>query len=434
MATLNSLDFCFISKFFFIRKPISIVILRKILKPINVLIFNLQIRNFFKKKNLVCVRQIGHKFFFRVNIRQNIIKSFYRTRKIFPEVRVNFFNVFPYKNKNFKLERSFFQFCKKRNSSFLKKKKKFKQTRPSLQTLIIMRKLSAIDHMNSNKNIIQFHSYPNFCFKKYICKVQVCLEFLKNYCSILFSKINFSPNGFYKLFLCKNYLINEFLDLPFELGYNKILSLFKLGYNFNLKLTHCIEIYKNSLYLLIFCEFISIFSPRFSDKIFFILPRFYFNKKKKIKWKNQLPQKLFSTAEKSFKIIIESNFRIYAYKKKDTDHYILQQFSEMLYRLPNLYVGDLTTKSINKALKNGISAENIISFIKNNLHGVCPNIPLNVIEQIKIWELEKMNNFITEIIFASTSNKILIKDFKNYCEQTIVLKKKGKHLTIILKI
>jgi len=184
----------------------------------------------------------------------------------------------------------------------------------------------------------------------------------------------------------------------------------------------------------IFCEFISIFSPRFSDKIFFILPRFYFNKKKKIKWKNQLPQKLFSTAEKSFKIIIESNFRIYAYKKKDTDHYILQQFSEMLYRLPNLYVGDLTTKSINKALKNGISAENIISFIKNNLHGVCPNIPLNVIEQIKIWELEKMNNFITEIIFASTSNKILIKDFKNYCEQTIVLKKKGKHLTIILKI
>ena len=176
------------------------------------------------------------------------------------------------------------------------------------------------------------------------------------------------------------------------------------------------------------------FHQGFLIKYFLYFPDFISIRKKKIKWKNQLPQKLFSTAEKSFKIIIESNFRIYAYKKKDTDHYILQQFSEMLYRLPNLYVGDLTTKSINKALKNGISAENIISFIKNNLHGVCPNVPLNVIEQIKIWELEKMNNFITEIIFASTSNKILIKDFKNYCEQTIVLKKKGKHLTIILKL
>ena len=63
---------------------------------------------------------------------------------------------------------------------------------------------------------------------------------------------------------------------------------------------------------------------------------------------------------------------------------ILQQFSETLYQLPNLFVADLTVKSINKALKNGISGDNILSFVQNNLHYVCKEVPSNVIEQIKI--------------------------------------------------
>mmetsp|Transcript_64256 Transcript_64256/g.103908 ORF Transcript_64256/g.103908 Transcript_64256/m.103908 type:complete len:152 (-) Transcript_64256:2090-2545(-) len=129
---------------------------------------------------------------------------------------------------------------------------------------------------------------------------------------------------------------------------------------------------------------------------------------------------IFSTEIKCFKIIIESNFRLYAYKKKKTHIDILQQFSETLYQLPNLFVGDLTVKSINKAFKNGISGDNILSFIRNNLHHVCKIIPSNVIEQIKIWELDKRSNFISKVIFASNLNKVWSSSLNYNLNQTIV--------------
>jgi len=129
---------------------------------------------------------------------------------------------------------------------------------------------------------------------------------------------------------------------------------------------------------------------------------------------------IFSTEIKCFKVIIESNFRLYAYKKKKIHIDIIQQFSETLYHLPNLFVGDLTVKSINKAFKNGISGNNILSFIRNNLHNVCKIIPSNVIEQIKIWELDKRNNFISKVIFASNLNKFWSSNLNYNLNQIIV--------------
>lgn len=43
-------------------------------------------------------------------------------------------------------------------------------------------------------------------------------------------------------------------------------------------------------------------------------------------------------------------------------------FTEFLYRLPNVVVGVLTRDSVGQALRNGITAEQIITFLKIHAH------------------------------------------------------------------
>lgn len=43
-------------------------------------------------------------------------------------------------------------------------------------------------------------------------------------------------------------------------------------------------------------------------------------------------------------------------------------FAEFLFRFPNLVVGVITRDSIRQALRSGISAEQIISFLKMHAH------------------------------------------------------------------
>eukprot|EP01132_Coremiostelium_polycephalum_P007571 gene7571-9307_t len=92
-------------------------------------------------------------------------------------------------------------------------------------------------------------------------------------------------------------------------------------------------------------------------------------------------------------IILETNYRLYAYTSSSLQISLLSLFVKMLYRLPNLAVGIITRESIRTALIHGITAEQIIDFIKKNAH---PNsvqigspVPDVVGEQIRIWESER---------------------------------------------
>jgi len=176
-----------------------------------------------------------------------------------------------------------------------------------------------------------------------------------------------------------------------------------------------------------------IFYSKNSDKIFFRLHRFNFYEKRIPLSTNFREKKLNFKNKNLFKIIIESNFRVYAYKKKKTEIEVLQQFSETLYHLPNLFVGDLTVKSMNKALKNGISGENILSFLQNNLHPTCKKIPTNVSEQIKIWGLERKKNFICKMILASNKSNIWLQNFKRISNKNITLLKKKNFKALIFE-
>ncbi|CAI9106700.1 OLC1v1005913C2 [Oldenlandia corymbosa var. corymbosa] len=89
-------------------------------------------------------------------------------------------------------------------------------------------------------------------------------------------------------------------------------------------------------------------------------------------------------------VVIETNFRMYAYSTSKLHSEILRLFSRVEYQLPNLIVGAITRESLYKAFQNGITAEQIISFLQQNAHPRVaqriPSVPENVTDQIRLWE------------------------------------------------
>uniref|UniRef100_A0A8C6MCX6 General transcription factor IIH subunit 4 n=1 Tax=Nothobranchius furzeri TaxID=105023 RepID=A0A8C6MCX6_NOTFU len=68
-------------------------------------------------------------------------------------------------------------------------------------------------------------------------------------------------------------------------------------------------------------------------------------------------------------------------------------FCEMLYRFPNVVVAQLTRESVQQAIANGITAQQIIHFLKTRAHPVIlkqtPVLPPTITDQIRLWELER---------------------------------------------
>lgn len=84
-------------------------------------------------------------------------------------------------------------------------------------------------------------------------------------------------------------------------------------------------------------------------------------------------------------------------------------------RFPNLVVGVLTRDSVRQALRGGITAEQIIGYLRQHAHpqmlqaeGKHP-LPPTVVDQIKLWELERnrltytegvlYNQFLSQVLF-----------------------------------
>ncbi|XP_061690615.1 general transcription factor IIH subunit 4 isoform X6 [Syngnathoides biaculeatus] len=68
-------------------------------------------------------------------------------------------------------------------------------------------------------------------------------------------------------------------------------------------------------------------------------------------------------------------------------------FSEMLYRFPNVVVAQVTRESVQQAIANGITAQQIIHFLRTRAHPIMlkqtPVLPPTVTDQIRLWELER---------------------------------------------
>lgn len=96
-----------------------------------------------------------------------------------------------------------------------------------------------------------------------------------------------------------------------------------------------------------------------------------------------------STRKQGF-VVVETNFRMYAYSTSKLHCEILRLFARIEYQLPNLIVGAITKESLYSAFDNGITAEQIISFLQQNAHPRAaekvPTVPENVTDQIRLWE------------------------------------------------
>ncbi|XP_044460906.1 general transcription and DNA repair factor IIH subunit TFB2 [Mangifera indica] len=97
-----------------------------------------------------------------------------------------------------------------------------------------------------------------------------------------------------------------------------------------------------------------------------------------------------SSSRKEGFVVVETNFRMYAYSTSKLHCEILRLFSRIEYQLPNLIVGAITKESLYNAFENGITAEQIISFLRQNAHSrvadKVPSVPENVSDQIRLWE------------------------------------------------
>ncbi|KAJ2918502.1 hypothetical protein MD484_g1939, partial [Candolleomyces efflorescens] len=118
-------------------------------------------------------------------------------------------------------------------------------------------------------------------------------------------------------------------------------------------------------------------------------------------------------------IILETNYRVYAYTDNPLQTAVLDLFASLKYRFPNLVVGSITRESVKKALLNGISADQIISYLITHAHPNMrknnPLLPVTVQDQIRLWELEKNRlksqdgNLYTE--FASQADYELVLNY-----------------------
>ncbi|KAG9399715.1 General transcription factor IIH subunit 4 [Aphanomyces cochlioides] len=107
-----------------------------------------------------------------------------------------------------------------------------------------------------------------------------------------------------------------------------------------------------------------------------------------------VPRPIASTSSAShLLIVVETNFKVYAYTESTLHIAMLSVFVDIVARLPNLAVGYLTRESIRSALIHGISAEQIYDFLMQHAHpkmlANSPVIPENIADQLYLWQRER---------------------------------------------
>ncbi|KAG1136888.1 hypothetical protein G6F37_011470 [Rhizopus arrhizus] len=92
-------------------------------------------------------------------------------------------------------------------------------------------------------------------------------------------------------------------------------------------------------------------------------------------------------------IILETNYKLYAYTDSPLQIAVLNLFVQLQSRFRNMVTGVITRDSIRNALMKGITAEQIIYYLQSHAHPQMrketPVLPLTVVDQIRLWEMER---------------------------------------------
>ncbi|KAK4665657.1 RNA polymerase II transcription factor B 52 kDa subunit [Podospora pseudopauciseta] len=102
-------------------------------------------------------------------------------------------------------------------------------------------------------------------------------------------------------------------------------------------------------------------------------------------------------ADENGGIVVETNYRIYAYTSSPLQIAILKLFCRLHMRFPNMVTARLTRESVQEAIKEGITANQIIDYLVAHAHPQMRRaaaakgttvIPPTVMDQIRLWQLE----------------------------------------------
>lgn len=126
-------------------------------------------------------------------------------------------------------------------------------------------------------------------------------------------------------------------------------------------------------------------------------------------------------------IVVESNYRLYAYTNSRLQIALIALFCKMEYRFPNVVIGLITRDSIRQALKSGMSAQQIVNYLLMHIHPTVKDnknpIPPTVIDQIHLWEREREKLVYTEgrlySQFNSHSDFDLLRKYAEECHSLI---------------
>ncbi|KAH6616523.1 RNA polymerase II transcription factor B subunit 2 [Boeremia exigua] len=117
-------------------------------------------------------------------------------------------------------------------------------------------------------------------------------------------------------------------------------------------------------------------------------------------------------------IIIETNYRLYAYTDSLIQIAIISLFCKLQHRFPNLISGKLTKESVHKAVSAGITSQQIISYLTTYAHPQMQKnktfIPPTVMDQIRLWEYEGER--------VETEDGYLMREFASQAEYNDVKK------------
>ncbi|KAI9315527.1 RNA polymerase II transcription factor B subunit 2 [Dichotomocladium elegans] len=108
--------------------------------------------------------------------------------------------------------------------------------------------------------------------------------------------------------------------------------------------------------------------------------------------KNGINTKQEVEGEQGF-VILETNYRVYAYTESPLQIAVLNLFVQLQSRFRNMVAGVITRDSVRNALLKGITADQIISYMQSHAHPQMqkrkPILPLTVVDQIRLWEMER---------------------------------------------
>ncbi|KAI9673441.1 MAG: RNA polymerase II transcription factor B 52 kDa subunit [Caeruleum heppii] len=140
-------------------------------------------------------------------------------------------------------------------------------------------------------------------------------------------------------------------------------------------------------------------------------------------------------------VIIETNYRVYAYTSSPLQIAVLSLFTRLSTRYPNMVSGRITRESIRRAIGTGITSDQIISYLSTHAHPQMrktpPVLPPTVVDQIRLWQIEGERMKATSgFLFKEWGSQAEYERTCRYAEEigVLVWKSDGKRLFFATRV